>query len=216
MELLKKANENQARTEEEKILMIQDGALAYGQFLTAMGFDWAADPHTKDTPKRVAKAWVEDLIEGTLCAEPKISVFPNDEGFTGLICQTNIPLESMCAHHNLPFFGIAHVAYIAGKKEQGGKVIGLSKIDRVVSYYAHRPNIQEALTKQIHEHINRVAEKNRGVAVVIESQHCCVKCRGIRHDSIMKTSEMSGHFFTNEVGTRHEFFSLIDQSRRGA
>lgn len=216
MELLKKANGNLSRSAEDKAKMIEEGTKAYGQFLQAMGFNYEEDPHTVDTPKRVAKAWVEDLVEGTLCEPPKISAFPNDEGFTGLICQTNIPLASMCAHHNLPFMGVAHIGYIAGKLEDGGKVIGLSKIDRIVEFYAHRPNIQEALTKQIHEHVNQAAEKNRGVAVVIESQHCCVKCRGIRHNSVMKTSEMSGYFFTNEVGTRHEFFALIDQSRHGA
>lgn len=213
MELIKKANGNIVRTEQEKEKMIGDASFFYGEFLTSLGFDWKADPHTQDTPKRVAKAWVEDLIEGCINESPKISAFPNEEGFSGLICQTAIPVASLCAHHNLPFFGVAHVAYIAGKKEKGGKVIGLSKIDRIVDFYSHRPNIQEALTKQIHDHVNKEAENNRGVAVVIESQHCCVKCRGIRHNSIMKTSEMSGYFFTNEVGTRTEFFSLIDQSR---
>lgn len=213
MELLKKANQNIVRTEEEKAEMIKNAAWHYGNFLMALGFDWKADPHTKDTPMRVAKAWVYDLIEGTNSEAPDVRAFPNDEGFTGLICQTNIPVSSMCAHHNLPFFGVAHIAYIAGKKEKGGKVIGLSKFDRIVDFYAHRPNIQEALTKQIHDHITAEAIMNRGVAVVIESQHCCVKCRGVRHDSVMKTSEMSGYFFTNEVGTRTEFFSLIDRSR---
>lgn len=213
MKLLDKSNGNLPRTEEEKQNMIVEATIHYGRFLSALGFDWENDPHTKDTPRRVAKAWVLDLIDGTNSKEPEIRAFPNDEGFTGLICQTKIPVASLCAHHNLPFLGVAHVAYIAGKKEEGGKVIGLSKLDRIVEFYAHRPNIQEALTKQIHDHINREAEKNRGVAVVIESQHCCVKCRGVRHDSIMKTSEMSGYFFTNEVGTRVEFFNLIDQNR---
>lgn len=216
MNLLNKANGNLPRTEEEKQVMIEEGTKAYAAFLKAMGFDYEADPHTIDTPKRVAKAWVEDLVEGCINKEPNIKAFPNDEGFTGLICQTRIPVTSMCAHHNLPFFGVAHIGYIAGKKEHGGTVIGLSKLDRVVEYFAHRPNIQEALTKQIHTYLNEKATGNRGVAVVIESQHCCVKCRGIRHDSVMKTSEMSGYFFTNEVGTRHEFFALIDQSRHSA
>lgn len=213
MKLLKKANDCIVRSEKQKQEMIKKAAIHYGEFLTALGFDWQNDPHTESTPLRVAKAWVYDLVEGTNTKAPHVKSFPNDEGFTGLVCQTNIPVSSQCAHHNLPFFGVAHIAYIAGKKEDGGEVIGLSKFDRIVEWYAHRPNIQEALTKQIHSHIDKAAKKNRGVAVVIESQHCCVKCRGVRHDSVMKTSEMSGYFFDNAVGTRVEFFSLIDRSR---
>ena len=212
MELIKKANGNIVRTAEEKAQMIEEATVYYGQFLTALGFDWAADPHSANTPRRVAKAWVNDLIVGSISPEPEVTAFPNDEGYTGLICQTRIPVVSMCAHHNLGFTGHCHVAYIAGK-EKTDMVIGLSKLNRIVDFYSRRPNIQESLTKQIHDHIDRLCVGNRGVAVVIESQHNCVKCRGIKQDSVMKTSQMSGYFWTNEVGTRHEFFCLIDQSR---
>lgn len=212
IKLLTKANGNLPRTEEEKQQMIEQAAEYYGKFLNALGFDWKADPHSANTPKRVAKAWVHDLIKGSLSEEPEISTFPNSDGYTGLICQTRIPVVSLCAHHNLQFTGVAHVAYIAGK-EPTDMVIGLSKLNRIVDFYARRPNIQESLTKQIHDHVDRLCLGNRGVAVVIESQHNCVKCRGIKNDSVMKTSQMSGYFWTNEVGTRHEFFQLIDQSR---
>ena len=212
MKLLTKANGNLPRTEEEKQQMIEQAAKYYGQFLNALGFDWSADPHSANTPKRVAKAWVHDLIKGSLSDEPEITAFPNDEGYTGLICQTRIPVMSLCAHHNLTFSGVAHVAYIPGK-EKTDMVIGLSKLNRIVDFYSRRPNIQESLTKQIHDHIDRLCIGNRGVAVVIESQHNCVKCRGIKQESVMKTSQMSGYFWTNEVGTRAEFFALIDQSR---
>jgi GTP cyclohydrolase I len=212
MELIKKANGNIVRSNEEKQQMIDQAAEYYGKFLTALGYDWAADPHSENTPRRVAKAWVNDLISGAINPEPEIKAFPNDEGYTGLICQTRIPVVSLCAHHNLSFTGVAHVAYIAGK-EKTDMVIGLSKLNRIVDYYSRRPNIQESLTKQIHDHIDRLCVGNRGVAVVIESQHNCVKCRGIKQDSVMKTSQMSGYFWTNEVGTRQEFFNLIDQSR---
>jgi len=212
MELLKKANGNLPRTEEEKAQMIEQATIHYGNFLTALGFDWKADLHSENTPKRVAKAWVNDLIKGSLEAEPEITAFPNDEGYTGLICQTRIPVISLCAHHNLQFTGVAHVAYIAGKNKSD-MVIGLSKLNRIVDHYSRRPNIQESLTKQIHDHIDRLCVGNRGVAVVVESIHNCVRCRGIKNDSIMKTSQMSGYFWTNEVGTRQEFFNLIDQSR---
>ena len=212
MELIKKANGNIVRTVEEKVKMIDEATEYYGKFLTALGFDWAADPHSANTPRRVAKAWVNDLIAGSINPAPEVTAFPNDEEFTGLICQTRIPVMSMCAHHNLTFSGVAHVAYIPGK-EKDDLVVGLSKLNRIVDFYSRRPNIQESLTKQIHDHIDKLCIGNRGVAVVIESQHNCVRCRGIKQDSVMKTSQMSGYFWTNEVGTRAEFFNLIDQSR---
>ncbi|CAB4125597.1 FolE GTP cyclohydrolase I [uncultured Caudovirales phage] len=210
--LLEKANGNMPRTSEEKLQMIDQAAVYYGQFLNALGFDWEKDPHSANTPKRVAKAWINDLIAGSVGEEPVITSFPNDEGYTGLICQTRIPVMSMCAHHNLTFSGVAHVAYIPGK-EKTDLVVGLSKLNRIVDFYSRRPNIQESLTKQIHDHIDKLCIGNRGVAVVVESQHNCVRCRGIKQDSIMKTSQMSGYFFDNEIGTRQEFFSLIDNSR---
>ena len=214
MELLKKANGNIARTAEEKAQMIEQAAEYYGKFLTALGFDWAADPHSANTPMRVAKAWVSDLIAGSVSPEPEVTAFPNDEGYTGLICQTRIPVMSMCAHHNLTFSGVCHAAYIPGKNTTD-KVIGLSKLNRIVDFYSRRPNIQESLTKQIHDHLDKLCVGNRGIAIIIESQHNCVKCRGIKHDSIMKTSQLSGYFHTNEVGSRVELFNLIDQSRYG-
>ena len=212
IELLEKANGNLPRTEEEKQYMIEQAAIYYGQFLNALGFDWTKDPHSANTPKRVAKAWINDLIAGSVSAEPVITSFPNDEGYTGLICQTRIPVVSLCAHHNLTFHGVAHVAYIPGK-EKTDMVVGLSKLNRIVDFYSRRPNIQESLTKQIHDHIDRLCIGNRGVAVAVESQHNCVKCRGIKQDSVMKTSQMSGYFWTNEIGTRAEFFNFIDNSR---
>ena len=190
MDLLKKANGNLPRTEEQKLQMIEDAAKHYGEFLEALGFDWKADPHSDRTPHRVAKAWVNDLIAGSISAEP---------------------VMSMCAHHNLTFSGVAHVAYICGK-EKTDMVVGLSKLNRIVDFYSRRPNIQESLTKQIHDHVDKLCTGNRGVAVVIESQHNCVKCRGIKHDSVMKTSQMSGRFIET-AETRTEFFNLIDQSR---
>lgn len=212
MELLKKANGNIVRTDDEKECMIGNAAVAYGNFLTALGFDWKADEHSTNTPYRVAKAWVNDLISGSINPLCNVTAFPNSEGYSGMVVQTMIPVTSMCAHHNLGFTGIAHVAYIPGTNPDD-LVIGLSKLNRIVDWYARRLNVQESLTKQIHTTIDEMCLGNRGVAVIIESQHNCVKCRGIKHDSIMKTSELSGYFFSNEMGTRQELFFLIDQSR---
>lgn len=212
MKLLTKINGNLARSPIEKEKMIIEAAEHYGKFLTALGFAWEQDPHSNNTPLRVAKAWVNDLISGSLNDLDDVTAFPNDEGYSGLICQTKIPVVSLCAHHNLSFIGVAHVAYIPGKNSSD-MVVGLSKLNRIVDWYSRRPNIQESLTKQIHDKINEICLGNRGVAVVIESQHNCVRCRGVKHESIMKTSQLSGYFHTNEVGTRVEFFNLIDQSR---
>lgn len=208
MELLKQANGSQQRSPQEKQQMIEDATIAYGNFLTSLGFDWKSDDHSKDTPRRVAKAWVNDIIAGSVNDMSEVTAFPNTEGFTGLVCQTQIDVVSLCAHHNLPFIGVAHVGYIPGDKK-GDLIVGLSKLNRIVDWYSRRPNIQESLTKQIHDKVDELCKGNRGVAVVVESQHNCVRCRGIRHDSVMKTSQLSGLFYDNEIGTRQEFFNLI-------
>lgn len=204
--LLQAANRNIIRTEEEKKKMIAAGAKAYGEFLTAMGFDWKNDPNTEKTPYRYAKSWVEDLIEGCINPEPQITTFPSDE-YDGIVLEKNIPITSMCSHHNREITGVCHIAYIPG---EGGKVVGLSKLNRVASWYAHRPQIQEGLTSQIHKHINDLIEGNKGVAVIIEATHGCVKCRGVRHHGAsMVTSKLSGYFFDNQLGSRVELFNLI-------
>lgn len=208
MELLKVANGNLPRTQEQKDRMINEAAIHYGNFLTALGFDWKADPNTENTPRRYAKSFVNDFIAGCLENAPEISAFPAN-GYTGIVLEKNIPFNSMCSHHNREITGKVHIAYIPGKDEDG-KVIGLSKMNRLVEFYSRRPQIQEGLTKQLHIHISNIIPGNRGVAVVIEAVHGCVKCRGVKHDGAsMATSELSGYFFTNEIGTRAELFNLI-------
>ena len=111
----------------------------------------------------------------------------------------------MCSHHHLAFTGKAHVAYIPSLD---GRVIGLSKLNRIVEYYARRPQIQEGLTVQIHKAISEI-EMNQGVAVVLECQHTCACLRGVRHDGcVMKTSKLSGDFM-NDGDTRQEFYEFI-------
>jgi GTP cyclohydrolase I len=207
MKLLKKANGNMPRTEEEKLTMINEAAVHYGRFLTALGFDWKADQNTENTPKRYAKSFVKDLIAGCLEQPPDITAFPSD-GYDGIVLEKNIPINSMCSHHNREISGICHIAYIPGKED--GRVIGLSKLNRVAEFYSRRPQIQEGLTTQIHEHIDGVCENNRGVAVIIEASHGCVRCRGVKHTGAsMTTSKLTGYFFDNEIGTRNELFNLI-------
>lgn len=210
MQLLDKANGSMPRTEEQKKQMIEEAAVHYGRFLESLGFNYKLDPNSANTPHRVAKAWINDIIKGTVTPEPEISRFPSD-GYDGIVFQGNIEVVSLCSHHNLSFTGKAYVAYIPKKN---GYVIGLSKLNRIVDWYARRPQIQEGLTMQIHEHLARLTD-NDGIAVVIEANHSCCSNRGIGHNSTMMTSKLSGLFFTNEIGTRAEFFKMIDNLKRG-
>ena len=204
--LLKYANASIPRTHEEKKAMIETAALHYGEYMTALGIDWRNDPNSSDTPMRVAKAFVNDLAQGCYDAPPKITAFDNLDKYDGMVFQGNIDVKSFCSHHHLPFVGYAHVAYIPSAE---GKVIGLSKLNRIVEYFARRPQVQENLTSQIAEFIDATCEGNKGVAVVIQANHMCACVRGVRHDSTMMTSKMTGGFM-NDASTRNEFYKFID------
>ncbi len=204
MELLKKSNGSIARSQEDIEVMIDKAAAAYAEFLTAVGFDYKADRQTEDTPRRVAKAWLKDLIVGSISGEPNITVFPNDEGYNGLVIQSGIPIVSMCAHHNLAFTGYATVAYVPGEN-----VIGLSKLNRIVEWFSRRPQMQESLTQQIHDYI---ADKMtcESVAVSIACKHTCCSHRGIKHPSTMTTNKFSGVFMEKDNLIREEFLHAIE------
>ena len=166
MNKLKHANGNRPLTEDEKKRLIEKAASYYGMYMTALGFDWEKDPNSSDTPMRVAKAFVNDLAEGCYSKGPKITAFDNVDGYDGMVFQGGITVNSFCSHHHLPFIGVAHTAYIPSKE---GKIIGLSKLNRIVEFYSRRPQVQENLTMQIHSHIDRVCEGNIGVAVMISA-----------------------------------------------
>jgi GTP cyclohydrolase I len=204
MELLKKSNGSLARTPEEVEQMIEKASEAYAQFLTAVGFDYKADRQTVDTPRRVAKAWLKDLIVGSITNEPNITVFPNDEGYSGLVIQSGIPIVSMCAHHNLAFTGYATVAYVPAEN-----VIGLSKLNRIVEWFSRRPQMQESLTQQIHDYIADKMTCN-SVAVSIACKHTCCSHRGIKHPSVMTTNKFSGVFMEKDNLIREEFLHAIE------
>jgi GTP cyclohydrolase I len=205
MSKLKYANGNHPLTENEKKIMINNAAVHYGRYMTALGFDWKNDPNSADTPMRVAKAFVNDLASGVYNKPPKITAFENINGYDGIVFQGNITLHSFCSHHHLPFIGKAHVAYIPTSK---GKVIGLSKLNRIVEFYARRPQVQENLTIQIHDHINKECGDNIGVAVMIEANHMCACVRGVKHDATMKTAKLS-NVFKNKSRVREEFYNFI-------
>lgn len=203
--LLPTANSSVALTEEQQNNVIENAAKAYEAFLDALGFDWRSDPNSDNTPRRVAKSFVKDLIAGCYNAPPKITSFPSD-GYDGIVAQTNIPVKSLCSHHHLAFTGRAHVAYIPSLE---GRVIGLSKLNRIVEYYARRPQVQESLTMQIANAINDVCEMNKGVAVVVKAQHTCACLRGVKHDGCwMITSKLMGDFM-DDVKCRKEFYDFI-------
>jgi GTP cyclohydrolase I len=203
MELLKKSNGNISRSPEQIENMIDEASVHYGNFLKAVGFDFKADKQTEDTPRRVAKAWLKDLIIGSVSNEPNITTFPNDENYTGLVIQSGIPITSMCAHHNLAFTGFATVAYIPGEK-----VIGLSKLNRIVEWFSRRPQMQESLTQQVHDYIAGKMECE-SVAVSVACKHTCCSHRGIKHPSTMTTNKFSGVFMEPSNMIREEFLHAI-------
>ena len=123
--MLKKSNDNQPRSKEEIEQMLKEAEKHYGSFLNALGYDYLADRQTIDTPRRVAKSFLKDLIIGSVTEEPSMTAFPNDDKYDGIVIQTGIPVVSLCAHHNLPFTGYATVAYVPGEN-----VIGLSKLNQ--------------------------------------------------------------------------------------
>jgi GTP cyclohydrolase I len=205
-ELLKYANSSIPRSDAEKQAMIENAAKHYGEYMTALGIDWKNDPNSSDTPMRVAKAFVNDLAQGCYVEAPKITAFDNLDKYNGIVFQGNIDVKSFCSHHHLPFIGYAHVAYIPS---EDGKVIGLSKLNRIVEYFARRPQVQENLTMQIHNYINETCIGNKGVAVVVGANHMCACVRGVRHDSTMMTSKMSGAFM-QDPATRNEFYRFVD------
>lgn len=198
-------------SEQQKLEMIDNAAEKYGEFMTALGFDWKNDPNAKDTPRRVAKSFINDLFKGCYTDAPKITTFPNDNedhGYDGMVFQGHADVKSMCAHHHLPFVGKAFVAYVPGKDE-GAQMLGLSKLNRIVEFYSRRPQVQEMLTMQIFRHVNHVANGNRGVAVVIRAKHQCTCLRGVQHDSEMFTAKLSGFFFDDEK-SRNEFYKFVE------
>ena len=205
MSKLKHANGNNPLDEQQKLNMIKEASKHYGSYMTALGFDWENDPNSSDTPMRVTKAFVNDLADGVYNGPPKITAFDNVDGYDGIVFQGNIKLHSLCSHHHLPFIGNAHVAYLPTPE---GKVIGLSKLNRIVEFYARRPQVQENLTMQIHEHINKECSKNIGVAVMIEANHMCACVRGVKHDATMKTAKLSDTF-KNVDRVRDEFYNFI-------
>jgi len=193
-------------TDREKDKMIEEATEAFGQFLDALKCDWRNDPNSMETPRRVAKAYVNDLWKGRYNNFTEITSFPSD-GYDGIIIERNIQLTSMCSHHHQTIRGVVHIGYVAGNE---GRVIGLSKLNRIVEHFGRRGAIQEQLTSAIHQAVDKVCEHNKGVIVTIVATHNCVSCRGINHQgAAMVTTKASGVFMDNNNLVRKEFFDSL-------
>ncbi len=183
----------------EKIELIQE---KIADILQILGLD-LTDDSLRDTPKRVAKMYVNEIFSGlNPIDKPKASTFNNKYKYGELLVEKNITLYSTCEHHLLPIIGKAHVAYISK-----GSVVGLSKINRIVQYYAQRPQVQERLTLQIVNELKEIL-KTEDVACVIDAKHLCVNSRGIQDiSSSTVTSEFGGAFKNKD--TKREFLDYI-------
>ncbi|HPD64322.1 MAG TPA: GTP cyclohydrolase I FolE [Bacteroidia bacterium] len=174
----------------------------FTEIMNILGLD-LTDDSLKGTPRRVAKMYVKEFFSGLNPAnKPKISLFENKFKYNKMIVEKDITVHSNCEHHFVPFLGKAHVAYIST-----GKVIGLSKINRLVHYYCKRPQLQERLTLQIARELMNVTDA-KDVAVLIDAKHMCVASRGIQDNSTTTiTAEYFGKF--NEPEIKAEFLRYI-------
>lgn len=186
-------------SDDEKIALIDKDVV---NILHTLGID-LTDDSLKGTPHRVAKMFVKELFGGLNPKnKPKASTFENNYKYGEMLVEKNIVLYSTCEHHLLPIIGRAHVAYISN-----GRVIGLSKMNRIVEHYSKRPQVQERLTMQIVQEM-QIALGTQDVACVIDAKHLCVNSRGIKDiDSSTVTSEFGGKF--KEEQTRREFLEYI-------
>lgn len=188
-----------ALNSDEKIEIIQDDVL---HIMQTLGLD-LTDDSLRGTPNRVAKMFVNEIFSGLDPKnKPKASTFENKYKYGEMLVEKNITVYSTCEHHLLPIVGRAHIAYISN-----GNVVGLSKMNRIVDYYAKRPQVQERMTIQIVRELQSVLNTD-DVACVIDAKHLCVNSRGIRDiESSTVTSEFGGQFKDKEV--RKEFLSYI-------
>jgi GTP cyclohydrolase IA len=170
---------------------------AVAALLRALGRD-PAEPHLADTPRRVADAYAELLTPPPF----DLTTFPNDEGYNELVLATGIPVQSLCEHHLLPFSGVAHIGYLPGER-----ILGLSKLARVLDLFARDLQVQERLTQQVADWLQDNLNP-RGVGVVIEAEHLCMSLRGVRARGARTTTSALHGVLREDARTRHEFFAL--------
>lgn len=188
------------KSDDEKIEAIQG---YFHKIMEELGLD-LEDDSLKGTPYRVAKMYVKEIFAGLNPKnKPKLSVFDNKYEYNKMLIESDITFNSSCEHHFLPIIGKAHVGYVSS-----GKVIGLSKINRIVDYFARRPQVQERMSMQIFNELKNALETDN-VIVVVEAVHMCVSTRGINDKSSKTTTiEYAGVFENDNV--RNDFFKLIN------
>ena len=196
------AGDDERATRDPKTLLV---AGRFRAVMEALGLD-LTDPNLADTPLRVARAYRE-LFSGLRAgAEPTMRTFPNAEGYSQIVALIDIPFASLCAHHFLPFFGVAHVAYLPKDR-----IVGLSKLARAVELYARRPQIQERMTEQVIGLLRRRL-RPQGAMVVLQARHMCLEMRGVRKPGVVTTtSAIDGVFEDDRV--RQEFLALLPRPR---
>ena len=177
-------------------------ARAVTDLLVALGHDPATE-HLADTPRRVARAYAELLTPRPF----DLTTFPNDEGYDELVLARDIPFQSLCEHHLLPFHGTAHVGYVPGER-----ILGLSKLARVVELFASGLQVQERLTQQVADWLDEhVAPK--GVGVVLEAEHLCMSLRGVRSQGARTVTSAVHGLLRDDARSRQEFFALTGIGR---
>ena len=180
---------------------------AFEDVLQALVINTKDDHNTKETARRVAKMFVHELFKGRYYPPPEITAFPNAKQYDQIYITGPITINSTCAHHFQPITGGCYVGVFPGEK-----VIGLSKFNRLVDWIVSRPQIQEEMTEQIADEIEKQTEA-KGVAVVIKAKHFCMSARGVKeHDSDMMTSVVRG-LFREDSAIKAEFFSLLNNMK---
>jgi GTP cyclohydrolase I len=191
------------KTDQQKMSTIEKH---FHIIMEEMGLDMT-DDSLKGTPHRVAKMFIQEIFSGLNPAnKPKISIFENSYHYDKMLVEANISFNSTCEHHFLPIIGKAHIGYVSS-----GKVIGLSKLNRIVDYYSRRPQVQERLIMQIFNELKSVLD-TEDVIVVMEAKHLCVSSRGIKDESSFTSTIQYGGIF-NEKENRNDFFNLIQQEK---
>ena len=175
---------------------------AVGDLLTALGADISRDG-LRDTPRRVAAAYAELLSPAPF----NLTTFGNDDGYDELVVVRDVPLHSLCMHHLLPFHGVAHVGYLPGER-----ILGLSKLARVVDRFARDLQLQERLTKQVAGWLEEELEP-KGVGVVIEAEHLCMSMRGVQKPGARTVTSALHGLVRDDARTRQEFLALTGASR---
>jgi len=187
-------------SDEEKIKKIESHFIA---IMDTLGLD-LNDDSLKGTPNRVAKMYVQEIFSGLKPAnKPKIALFENKYQYNQMLVEKDISFYSNCEHHFVPIFGKAHVAYISN-----GNVIGLSKLNRIVQYFAKRPQVQERLTIQIAKELQKALNTD-DVAIIIDAKHLCVSSRGVQDGNSATVTSFYGGKFENEI-TKQEFLKYIE------